>query len=215
MKVYAFYLPQLHRVPENDAWWGEGFTEWETAKKAEPLFPGHYQPHCPLGGKEYDLLDKSTFEWQADLMHQYGVDGLIFYHYWFEDGKRILEKPAENLLRWKEIEMPFCFGWANESWKRTWDRFSSGNVWCSSDKESVTDKQTLLCQKYGGERDWIEHFEYLLPFFKDERYIRIENRPVIYIYKPLDILCFQDKASILLQSHQHEVLCIIHRHILP
>ncbi len=108
MKVIATYLPQFYRTPENDAWWGEGFTEWTAVKKADQLFDGHDQPRVPLNEFYYNLLDKSTMEWQANLMHKYHVFGMAFYHYWFKDGKRILEKPAENLLRWKDIDMPFC-----------------------------------------------------------------------------------------------------------
>ena len=101
-QVLAMYLPQYHRVKENDEWWGEGFTEWTAVEKSEPLFEDHNQPRRPLDDRYYDLLDKSTMEWQADLANKYGVDGFCFYHYWFKDGRRILERPAENLLKWKD-----------------------------------------------------------------------------------------------------------------
>ncbi len=112
MKIIAMYLPQYHRTPENDEWWGEGFTDWEAVKKAKPLFEGHNQPRVPLNDNYYDLLEKNTMQWQADLMHEYGIDGMCIYHYWFKDGRQVLEKPAENLLRWTDIDMPFCFCWA-------------------------------------------------------------------------------------------------------
>ena len=118
MKVIAMYLPQFHRVKENDEWWGEGFTEWTAVRGAKQLFNGHYQPRIPQNRNYYDLLEKDTMLWQASLMKQYGIDGMCIYHYWFKDGRKILEKPAENLLQWKDVDMPFCFSWANETWAR-------------------------------------------------------------------------------------------------
>ena len=120
MKVLAMYLPQFHRVMENDQWWGTGFTEWTAAKGAEKLYEGHYQPRIPKNQYYYNLLDKDAMQWQAELMKKYHIDGMCIYHYWFKDSRRILEKPAENLLKWKNIEMPFCFYWANVTWARTW-----------------------------------------------------------------------------------------------
>lgn len=193
MKVIAMYLPQFHRVKENDEWWGEGFTEWTTLKQAQPLFEGHDQPRKPLNDNYYDLLDKKTMLWQVMLMKKYGVFGMCFYHYWFKDGKRILEKPAENLLTWKDVDMPFCFSWANESWMRTWSAIGEANTWSTKfENEHLNDdKEVLLAQSYGGENDWKQHFDYLLPFFKDERYIKIDEKPVFVIYKPLKIFCIE------------------------
>ena len=108
IKAIAMYLPQFHRTPENDKWWGEGFTEWTAVRKGKPLFEGHNQPREPLNDNYYDLLDKSTMEWQARIAKEYKVYGFCFYHYWFKDGKRTLDKPAENLLGWKDIDMPFA-----------------------------------------------------------------------------------------------------------
>ncbi|MCR5235803.1 MAG: glycoside hydrolase family 99-like domain-containing protein [Lachnospiraceae bacterium] len=192
-KIIALYLPQFHRVKENDEWWGEGFTEWTAVKKAEPLFDGHDQPRVPKDNYYYDLLDKRTMEWQASLMHEYGVDGLCFYHYWFKDGRQILEKPAENLLEWKDIDMPFCFSWANETWKRSWSNIEDGNAWIEDHEAGVIKEGSgiLLQQEYGTEEDWKKHFYYLLPFFMDKRYIRIDDKPVFMIYKPEDIGCLK------------------------
>lgn len=191
MKILAMYLPQFHRVKENDEWWGEGFTDWEPTKKAEPICDGHYQPHIPLNKNYYDLLQKQTMQWQADLMHKYGIDGMCIYHYYFKEGRKILEKPAENLLEWTDIDMPFCFYWANESWKRSWSNIPNANVWQSDDEkpEDSSDSGLLLDQQYGDEKDWIEHFEYLLPFFKDSRYIKIGEKPVIIIYRTSQVTC--------------------------
>ena len=190
-KVYAIYLPQFHRVKENDMWWGEGFTEWKTVENAVALFEGHNQPLRPIDC--YDLLNKKTMQQQANYMHQYEIDGMCFYHYYFENGKKILEKPAENLLMWKEINMPFCFYWANESWVRSWSNIA-GNCWSEINENSVheNEKGILLKQDYGTEQEWREHFQYILPFFKDKRYLKKDGKPIFIIYAPNDIECLED-----------------------
>lgn len=169
MRKFAFYLPQFHVIPENDKWWGTGFTEWTNVKKAQPLFKNHLQPKHPLGNNYYNLLDMKTVEWQTDLMKEYKVDGLIYYHYYF-CGKKLLEKPAENLLKWKDINQPFFFCWANHSWNKSWQG----------------SKEVLIEQKYGDLNEWNQHFEYLLPFFKDERYEKVNNKPLFMIYADFD-----------------------------
>lgn len=170
MKIIAYYLPQFHEIKENNKWWGEGFTEWTNVKNAEPLFNGHNQPIEPLNDNYYNLLEKETVEWQTNLANKHGIYGFCYYHYWF-DGRKILEKPAENLLKWKDINQKFCFNWANHSWKKTWN---------GSNK-------LLIKQDYGGKNEWESHFNYLLNFFKDERYIKINNKPVFLIYSPKDV----------------------------
>lgn len=183
VKVIAFYLPQFHRVKENDEWWGEGFTDWTSTQNAVPFFEGHYQPHIPLNHFYYDLLEKKTMMWQADLMKTYKVDGMCFYHYWFEKGRQILEKPAENLLVWKDVDMPFCFSWANETWARSWSNIKGKNVWSCVDEKRDDRETVLLKQDYGEINEWKAHFEYLLPFFRDKRYIKIDGKPVFLIYR--------------------------------
>ena len=195
MKILAMYLPQFHRVIENDKWWGEGFTEWTAVKNARKLFPDHNQPREPLNENYYDLMQKQTMVQQAEYMHKYGIDGMCFYHYYFKDGKKILEKPAENLLNWKEIDMPFCFCWANESWIRTWSNVNDGNPWMSINEQcstSETDNGVLLEQKYGERDDWEKHFYYLLPFLKDSRYIKKDGHPIFVIYKAGRIYCLKE-----------------------
>jgi hypothetical protein len=196
MKTIAMYLPQFHRTPENDQWWGEGFTEWTAVRAAHPLFDGHEQPNEPLDDNYYDLMDKETMIWQAGLLKDYNVHGLCFYHYWFKDGRRILEKPAENLLKWTDIEMPFCFCWANESWARTWSILDTKNSWSNKFdkdvKQEVNDDGILLEQKYGREKNWKHHFDYLLDFFFDSRYIKVNNKPMFLFYKPLQIKCLDE-----------------------
>lgn len=192
MKILAMYLPQYHRVKENDEWWGEGYTDWVSTKKAIPYFEGHREPRIPQNDNYYDLLSKKTMEWQADLMHEYSIDGMCIYHYWFKDGRQILEKPAENLLMWEDIDMPYCFCWANETWARSWANIPGANCWYDNEKGKIKDgKAILLEQEYGNSTDWKKHFEYLLPFFKDKRYLKLDNKPVFVFYNPEEVSCLE------------------------
>lgn len=184
IKAIALYLPQFHQVPENDLWWGKGFTEWTAVQKAVSLFKGHQQPKKPLNDNYYNLLDRKTMQWQADLAKKYAISGFCFYHYWFKDGQKILEKPAENLLKWKDIDMEFCFSWANETWARSWENVVGQNIWANTfEPPKNGNNGILLEQKYGEERAWREHFEYLLPFFRDPRYIKINEKPLFLIHR--------------------------------
>lgn len=144
IRTIAMYLPQFHCIPENDAWWGKGFTEWSTVKAAKPLYESHGQPRIPLNQNYYNLLEKETMLWQAELMHQYGIDGLCFYHYYFKNGKKILEKPAENLLCWKDVNIPFCFCWDSASWARTWSNVG-GNSWADTFEKKEKRQGPGLC----------------------------------------------------------------------
>lgn len=173
MKVLAMYLPQYHETKENNEWWGKGYTEWSAVKKAKPLLKGHKQPVIPLGNKYYDLVKNGieTWKWQAQMAQKYGIYGFCIYHYWFT-GKQLLEKPMEILRDNTEIDIKYCICWANETWTKTW--YDLDNV-------------VLMKQEYGGPEEWKRHFEYLLTFFKDIRYIKINNKPVINIYHTKDI----------------------------
>ena len=168
MKIYALHLPQFHEIPENNKWWGNGFTEWVNVKKARPLFENHDQPKVPLGKNYYDLVKSDSLFEQSKIAKKYNVSGFCFYHYWFK-GKLLLEKPTENLLTDKRIDIEFFFSWANEPWTRSWDG-KSGEI--------------LINQDYGKTSDWIRHINYLIPFFKDARYKKINNKPIFLIYKP-------------------------------
>ncbi len=194
-KILAIYLPQFHETEDNNRWWGKGFTDWETVKTAEKYFEGHNEPRVPLGGY-YDLSTKHAMQRQAELAKKYGIDGFCFYHYYFKDGKRELELPAENLLRWKDIDMPFCFNWASEPWIRSWSRIC-GNVWAEKYEKSGMEVQrgVLTEQDYGGYEQWEAHFAYLLPFFQDERYIKLDGKPVFVFYSPNDIQPFHEMTA--------------------
>ena len=181
MKVMCMYLPQFHSFPENDEWWGSGYTEWVAVKRARPLYKGHIQPRVPLGGDYYDL-DKdgaSTLARQAELARQYGVYGFSIYQYYF-CGRTLMEKPLQTLLRHPEIDIRYNICWANETWTRTW--------YGQSD-------QVLIAQEYGDRDDWKEYFDHILPYFRDSRYIKIGNRPVWQVYKTFDIPCFRDMTA--------------------
>ncbi|HEM4955917.1 TPA: glycoside hydrolase family 99-like domain-containing protein [Streptococcus suis] len=177
MRPIAFYLPQFHAIPENDEWWGEGFTEWTNMKAATPLFDGHLQPRIPLDNNYYNLLDEKTMEWQVELAKKYGLYGFCFYHYWF-NGHMLLEKPMEMMLNNPNINFPYMICWANEPWTNAWK--ADGN------------EKTLIAQHYGKEKEWKQHFEYLLQFFKDKNYIVENNKPMLLIYRPEIIECLNE-----------------------
>ena len=160
-RLIAFHLPQFHPIPENDEWWGKGFTEWTNTGKAKPLFPGHDQPKVPTDLGYYDLRLPEARKAQADLARKYGVEGFCYYHYWF-GGKRLLERPVNEIIASGEPDFPFCLCWANESWTGIWHG---------------APRRMLMEQTYPGEADHRAHFEYLLTAFRDKRYITVDGRP--------------------------------------
>lgn len=174
-KFYAFYLPQFHPVPENDEWYGKGFTEWRSVAAARPLYPGHYEPHLPADLGFYDLRLKETVAAQVSLANEYGVDGFLYWHYWFGEGRQLLEKPMKDLVEDKSLHIRFAAAWANASWyKKQW---------------KIEGKDKLLMeQQYPGEEDDTAHFYSLLDAFRDERYIRVEDKLLFIVYQPLDNL---------------------------
>ena len=182
LKIIAMYLPQYHITPENSEFWGEGYTDWEAVKKSKPLFNKHNQPRIPLGNNYYDLSDASNIKWQAELAKEFGIDGFGFYHYWFDADKNLLSKPCELLLKNKDIDINFFLSWDNASWKRTWSNVKIGNDWAPLYEKKTEDGKEILAELiYGGEEEWKNHFYYLLDFFKDERYIKIDNKPIFSI----------------------------------
>lgn len=173
-RVIAFYLPQFHPIPENDEWWGKGFTEWTNVGRAKPLFKGHYQPRVPADLGYYDLRLPEIREQQAEMAYEAGVEGFCYWHYWFGNGKRLLERPFNEVLASGSPDFPFCLGWANISWtKRNWNGAYN------------REKTDLIKQEYPGDEDILLHFNTLLPAFKDHRYIKVEGKPLFLIYKPL------------------------------
>lgn len=170
MKIIPVYLPQYHAIPENDEWWGKGFTEWFNLKNAKPLFEGHNQPRIPLGRNYYDLSEVETLKWQSRIAREYGIYGFCMYHYWF-NGHLLLEKPMEMLLAHPEIDINYCICWANHDWTDGW-KAQAGNV------------RTLISHDFDDEEDWVNHFNYWLPFFKDSRYMKENNKPIVVIYIP-------------------------------
>ena len=172
-RVIALYLPQFHPIPENDEWWGPGFTEWSNVVKARPLFKGHVQPKLPADLGFYDLRLPETREAQAQLAREAGIEGFCYYHYWF-GGKQLLERPFNEVLNTGKPDFPFCLCWANHSWSnKTWNRKSNLQV-----------NSMLIEQTYPGVEDDTAHFMTLLPAFKDRRYITIDGKPVFFLYNP-------------------------------
>lgn len=169
VKLVAMYFTQLHPIPENDEWWGKGFTDWVNVKKAEPKYSGHYQPRVPLDENYYDESQYETISNQINLAKKYGLYGFCHYHYWF-DGKQLLETPTNIILDNPELDFPFCLSWANETWSRRWD----------GRNHDVLIKQTHPPTK----ESWENHFQYLIRAWTDPRAIKIDNKPVFVIYRP-------------------------------
>jgi hypothetical protein len=171
-RAIAFYLPQYHPIPENDEWWEKGFTEWTNVTKARPLFKGHLQPNLPADLGFYDLRVPEVREAQAELARTYGIEGFCYWHYWFGNGRRLLERPFSEVLETGRPDFPFCLAWANHTWSGIWHG---------------SPEKTLIRQEYPGEQDHIYHFYEILPALRDKRYIRVNNKPLFVIYMPHEI----------------------------
>jgi len=171
-RAIAFYLPQYYPIPENDKWWSKGFTEWTNVAKARPLFPGHYQPHIPADLGFYDLRVPEARQNQADLARKYGIEGFCYWHYWFGNGKKLLERPLKEVIESGKPDFPFCIGWANHSWSGIWHGAPN---------------RILIEQTYPGKKDFTNHFYYLLSAFKDKRYFKVNDKLVFVIYWPPDL----------------------------
>jgi lipopolysaccharide biosynthesis protein len=167
VRLVAFYLPQFHPFPENDAWWGKGFTEWTNVSKAKPMFVGHYQPHLPSDLGFYDLRVPEVRREQVAMARAHGIDAFCYHFYWFS-GKRLMERPLDDMLADPAIDMPFCLCWANENWTRRWD---------------AKDHELLIKQDYRPE-DPVASFHAMLPYLRDPRYMKYRGRKVIVIYRP-------------------------------
>ncbi len=195
-RVLAFHLPQFYPTPENDEWWGPGFTEWTNTARGRRLFPGHYQPHIPADLGFYDLRNPETRMAQATLAADHGLAAFAYWHYWFA-GRRMLERPVEEILQSGEPEFPFCLAWANQSWTGVWHG-APGRV--------------LIEQTYPGEADDRAHFEYLEPFFRDRRYFRVGDRPLFYVFRPEELpdpIAFTDRWQRMARSAGFDGLYLV------
>lgn len=173
-RVIALYLPQFHPIPENDLWWGPGFTEWTNVAKAKPLFRGHIQPRIPADLGFYDLRLPETREQQAQLARQAGIEGFCYYHYWFGNGKQLLERPFNEVLESGKPDFPFCLCWANHDWtNKTWTN------------QSGLKKDSMMVKMEYSMEDHRNHFFSLLPAFKDKRYITVDGKPLFMIYNAI------------------------------
>ena len=173
-RVIAYYLPQFHPIPENNEHWGPGFTEWTNVAKAKPLFRGHYQPRIPADLGFYDLRLPEVREQQAKLAQEAGIEGFCYWHYWFGNGKMLLQRPFEEVLASGKPDFPFCLAWANHSW--TMDTWKNDH--------GTAAKRMIAEQLYPGDEDYIAHFNYCLPAFRDHRYITVEGKPLFVIFDP-------------------------------
>ena len=178
-RVIAYYLPQFHPIPENDKYWGKGFTEWTNVAKAKPLFKGHYQPRIPADLGFYDLRLPEVREQQAQMARKVGIEGFCYWHYWFGNGKRLLQRPFNEVLQSGKPDFPFCLAWANHSWKTS--------TWENGGKDRM-----IVEQRYLGEEDYTMHFQEVLPSFRDKRYITIEDKPLFAIFDPYN---FRDVSN--------------------
>lgn len=185
VKVIAAYLPQYHEIPENSKWWGEGYTDWVAVKKSKPLYEGHNQPRVPYEQNYYDLSNPEAIRWQARLARKYGVFGFGIYHYWFSDEQQLLTKPAEIILENKDIDIGYCFIWDNNSWvNKTWKNVKFTNQWAPQFEGNEYSSGVLAELKYGDEKSWKKHYDYLKGFFADSRYIKDNGKPIFGIFQP-------------------------------
>lgn len=211
--IFAMYLPQYHCIPENDKFWGKGFTDWVTVKKAQPQFAGHEQPKKPLNGNYYDLSIEENIRWQAKLAKNNGISGFGIYHYWFNNEKNILTKPAEIILKNKNIDIEFFFAWDNGNWKRSWSNVQ-GNDWAPlmENKAHNNGPQILIPYILGKQQDWKNHFLWLLPYFTDSRYVRIDGKPIFVIYNySNEIYEMASYWNVLAKEYGIPGICVIFR----
>ena len=209
------YLPQYHCIPENNEFWGEGFTDWVTVKKATPLWEGHNQPRIPMNSNYYDLSQEENVRWQCKLAKEYGIYGFGIYHYWFNNEKNLLTKPAEIILENKDIDTHYFFAWDNGNWKRSWSNVQ-GNDWAplvETEQQKQNGPQILIPYILGDMPDWENHYNFLRPFFMDERYIKLDNRPIFIIYNYSEkILEMADYWSELARKDGFDGVRIIYRY---
>lgn len=194
-RLIAFYLPQYHPVEVNDRFWGKGFTEWTNVTRAKPLFKGHQQPKLPGELSYYDLRVSESREQQALLAKQYGIDSFCYWHYWFGNGERVLERIFDEVLATGKPDFPFCLGWANESWTGRWHGL---------------DDEFIFKQEYPGEDDMRAHFDTILPALKDSRYSTVNGKPIFLVYRPHELPDARHFTELWTKWSQEEGLSGIH-----
>lgn len=198
-RIIALYLPQYHPIPENDEWWGKGFTEWTNVAKAKPLFRGHYQPRIPADLGFYDLRVPEVREQQAELAREAGIEGFCYYHYWFGGGRQLLERPFNEVLQSGQPDLPFCLCWANHDWtNKTWTKGSSLR------------KDSMIMKMEYSTADHKVHFNALMPAFRDKRYITVDGKPLFAVWAPRDIPQCQEFISLWQQLARENGLPGIH-----
>lgn len=193
-KIIAMYLPQYHAIPENDRFWGKGFTDWVTVKNATSLFKGHIQPRVPLNENYYDLSLEENIVWQSELAKRYGIYGFGVYHYWFNNNTNILTRPAEIIRDSDSVDINYFLAWDNSSWKRSWSNVEGYDWSPLQDKSVHRDNEPAVLIPYilGEESDWRIHYDCLSSHFKSKKYIKIDNKPLFIIFNyslEIDEMC--------------------------
>lgn len=216
-KIIAMYLPQYYETKENNLWWGEGYTDWKAVKNANSLFPGHRQPRVPVDDYYYDLSNVEDIRKQAKLASDYGIYGFGIYHYWFSSKQNLLTTPPRLLNEDNGINIHYFFTWDNGSWKRTWSNVKFSNSWAPLYENNVNGNGPEILAKldYGNENDWKAHFDYLLPFFTDDRYIKIAGKPLFGVFnqdnEPEILKKMFDYWNILANQNGFPGVCILGR----
>lgn len=211
VRLFAMYLPQYHQIEENSEFWGDGFTDWVAVKNSKALYKNHQQPRIPLNGNYYDLSVADNIKWQSDIATSNAIDGFAIYHYWFNENQNLLDTPPKLILENKDIKISFFFAWDNTNWVRSWSRIK-GNSWFLKGETNKSGQTILVKYEIGRKPQWQKHFEWLLPFFRDERYEKKDNKPIFMILTPSPAIKeMADFWQILARKYGYEGIHFIYR----